>query len=81
MFIVRKSTITYYNLILLTLTYFLHTLIILKLDAILKEVHYFQLDDRKDIPQAGLDIYSKREEYREYTVQLEIIIKWSELLC
>ncbi|KAF6202116.1 hypothetical protein GE061_004514 [Apolygus lucorum] len=47
-----------------------------ELEAILKEVHYFQLDNKEGIPQAGLDIYAKREEFREYTVQLEIIIKW-----
>ncbi|XP_024080370.1 dynein beta chain, ciliary isoform X1 [Cimex lectularius] len=47
-----------------------------ELEAILREVHYLQLDEKEGIPESGMNIYAKRDQYREYTVQLNIIIQW-----
>lgn len=50
---------------------------IFQLDSILREVHYLQLRDVSDrIPKLAIELYEKRDNFREYTVQLNIIIQW-----
>ncbi|XP_014280457.2 dynein beta chain, ciliary [Halyomorpha halys] len=47
-----------------------------QLYAALREVHYLQLRNITNIPQLALELYEKRDQYREYTVQLNIITQW-----
>ncbi|KAJ9585775.1 hypothetical protein L9F63_002412, partial [Diploptera punctata] len=47
-----------------------------QLTAILREVHYLNLMEHKDIPEEALQIYERSETFRKYTSNLNQTIQW-----
>ncbi|XP_072155544.1 dynein beta chain, ciliary isoform X1 [Bemisia tabaci] len=47
-----------------------------QLEAILREVHYLQLADFKDIPESGYELYAKIEVFRGYRIKLNCTVDW-----
>lgn len=47
-----------------------------QLTAILREVHYLNLMEHKDIPEEAIHIYERSETFRKYTSNLNQSIQW-----
>ncbi|XP_043570859.1 dynein axonemal heavy chain 17-like [Chiloscyllium plagiosum] len=47
-----------------------------KLVAVLREVHYLNIQERTDIPQSGLDVFAMMKTFRNFVDNLDLIVGW-----